>query len=101
VFSEFGSRRRRDYQTHDIVIQGLIEAQKQAEAKGYPGKLTGTSNVHFAEKYGIAPIGTMAHEWFMGIAAETNDYVNANRLGIEYWSKTFGEGVRIKHDMSN
>jgi nicotinate phosphoribosyltransferase len=59
TFSEFGSRRRRDYHTHDLVIQGLLSASKQLDG---PGKLQGTSNVHFAMKYNLTPIGTVAHE---------------------------------------
>jgi len=59
VFSEFGSRRRRDYHTHDLVIQGLLAASKALDG---PGRLQGTSNVHFAIKYNLTPIGTVAHE---------------------------------------
>jgi nicotinate phosphoribosyltransferase len=59
VFSEFGSRRRRDYHTHDLVLQGLVAASKALRG---PGKLQGTSNVHFAMKYDLTPIGTVAHE---------------------------------------
>ncbi|PNS14259.1 hypothetical protein CAC42_6772 [Sphaceloma murrayae] len=92
-FSEFGSRRRRDYTTHDLVMQGLLQASKDAAAEGFPGKLTGTSNVHMAMRYGVLPIGTVAHEWFMGIAALTNDYKHANELGLKYWVGTFGQGT--------
>lgn len=92
-FSEFGTRRRRDYQTHQLVMQGLVRAAKEGSAEGYPGKLTGTSNVHFAMKCGVPPVGTVAHEWFMGIAAVTNDYEHANETGLRYWVGCFGEGV--------
>jgi len=93
MFSEFGSRRRRDYKTHEMVMQGLTEAQKEAEKRGYKGKLSGTSNVHFAMKYGVAPVGTVAHEWFMGIAAILNDYKKANETALQYWIGTFGRGT--------
>ena len=89
LVSEFGSRRRRDYQTQDLVIKGLVRASEE----GYQGKLTGTSNVHFAMKYGIAPVGTVAHEWYMGLAAITDNYEGANELGLRYWVACFGEGV--------
>lgn len=93
MFSEFGTRRRRDYRTHDIVMQGLTRAFSTAKEKGWQGKLTGTSNVHMAMKYGVPPVGTVAHEWFMGIASITNDYVHANEIALRYWVGCFGEGV--------
>ena len=93
VFSEFGTRRRRDYRTHDLVMQGLTRAARTASDRGWKGKLSGTSNVHFAMKYGIPPVGTVAHEWFMGIASITNDYEHANETALRYWVGCFGEGV--------
>ena len=93
LFSEFGTRRRRDYHTHNLVLQGLMRSAADAKMRGWQGKLTGTSNVHFAMKYGIPPVGTVAHEWFMGIASITNDYVHANETALRYWVGCFGEGV--------
>ncbi|KAL1591344.1 nicotinate phosphoribosyltransferase [Paraconiothyrium brasiliense] len=93
IFSEFGTRRRRDYHTQDLVLQGLRRAEADGAQKGWQGKLTGTSNVHFAMKHGLLPVGTVAHEWFMGVAAITNNYEQANRIALEYWTSTFGEGV--------
>ena len=93
IFSEFGSRRRRDYHTQELVLKGLCAAAEQGKQAGHSGKLSGTSNVHFAMKFGIPPVGTVAHEWFMGIAAVTNNYENANELALRYWMGCFGEGV--------
>ena len=90
IFSEFGTRRRRDYQAQDTVIQGLTRAAREYSREG---KLSGTSNVHFAMKYSIPPVGTVAHEWFMGIASATNDYEHANETALRYWIGCFGEGV--------
>lgn len=92
-FSEFGSRRRRDYHTQDLVMKGLSRAAEKARQEGWEGKLSGSSNVHFAMKYGVEPIGTVAHEWYMGIAAITDNYENANELALRYWLGCFGEGV--------
>lgn len=93
IISEFGSRRRRDYHTQDLVLQGLCRAADEGEKAGWSGKLSGSSNVHFAMKHDLLPIGTVAHEWFMGVAAITNNYESANEIALEYWTATFGEGV--------
>ncbi|KAJ5144677.1 nicotinate phosphoribosyltransferase [Penicillium atrosanguineum] len=93
VFSEFGSRRRRDYHTHDLVMKGLTRAAQHGKQKGWKGVLTGTSNVHFAMKYDTNTVGTVAHEWYMAIAAITDDYKNANEMALRYWLGCFGEGV--------
>jgi len=90
LVSEFGTRRRRDFHAQDLVIQGLVRASKDNDL---PGKLTGTSNVYFAMKHNIPPVGTVAHEWYMGIAALTNDYEHANEQGLRYWLDCFGKGV--------
>ncbi|KAL4961253.1 nicotinate phosphoribosyltransferase [Aspergillus stella-maris] len=93
TFSEFGTRRRRDYHTQDLVMKGLCRAAREGKAKGVPGIFTGSSNVHFAMKYDVDPVGTVAHEWYMTIAAITDDYENANELALKYWLGCFGEGV--------
>ena len=95
VVSEFGSRRRRDYHTQKLVLQGLLEAKKEGSSKGHTGQISGTSNVHFAMQFGIPPIGTVAHEWFMGVAAVTDKYEQANEIALAYWIATFGKGVRL------
>lgn len=76
IFAEFGTRRRHSYKVHDLVMRSLIENQNS--------KFTGTSNVHFAMKYGVKPIGTHAHEWFMFHAAEFG-FKMANQLALEHW----------------
>jgi nicotinate phosphoribosyltransferase len=93
IVSEFGTRRRRDYHTQALVFRGLVKAKKEGERRGLPGKISGTSNVHLAMRFGIPPIGTVAHEWFMGVAAITGDYKTATTTALQYWVGCFGEGV--------
>lgn len=93
VFSEFGTRRRRDYHTQALVFRGLTKAAKEAEKRGLAGKLSGTSNVHLAMRFNIPPVGTVAHEWFMGIAAVVNDYSGATEEALRRWVGCFGRGV--------
>lgn len=93
VVSEFGTRRRRDYHTQALVFRGLVKARKEGEKTGLPGQISGTSNVHLAMRFGIPPIGTVAHEWFMGVAAITGNYKTATKTALSYWVGCFGEGV--------
>ncbi|PWW78502.1 nicotinate phosphoribosyltransferase [Tuber magnatum] len=94
LVSEFGTRRRRSYHTQELVLNGLVRAMAHYQKSGGGGgELSGTSNVHFAHRMGLNPIGTIAHEWFMGIAAITSDYTRANEIGLRQWIDCFGEGV--------
>jgi nicotinate phosphoribosyltransferase len=52
TFAEFGTRRRFSREWQDTVVK---------ELKG--SRLVGTSNVFLAKKYGLTPVGTMAHEF--------------------------------------
>ncbi|KAF9572340.1 nicotinate phosphoribosyltransferase [Mortierella alpina] len=85
-FAEFGTRRRRDYETQRIVLQGLMTGSRSQAGQG---SFTGTSNLHFAHIMDLTPIGTMAHEWFMGIAAILKDASLANQVALDRWSITY------------
>ncbi|KJZ76173.1 hypothetical protein HIM_04629 [Hirsutella minnesotensis 3608] len=93
--SEFGTRRRRDYHTQALVFRGLVKASKEAAARGFSGKLAGTSNVHLAMRFGIPPVGTVAHEWFMGTAAIIGDYKKATEEALRHWVSCFGSNLSV------
>jgi len=57
-FADFGTRRRHSFRWHEEVVNHLKTTLE-------PNNFIGSSNVFFARKYGIKPIGTMAHEWIM------------------------------------
>lgn len=84
-FSDFGSRRRASFKTQDTVIRSM--SQCQADMHG-PGKFVGTSNVYFAMKYNLTPIGTMAHELICAIAGMYGPQM-ANYLAMKTWSTTY------------
>ena len=78
--ADFGTRRRHSYEVHDVVMNELVN---------HSGKsFVGTSNVHFAHKYGVKPIGTHAHEWFMFHAARFG-YKVANSMSLDRWVKVY------------
>jgi nicotinate phosphoribosyltransferase len=86
-FSEFGTRRRRSYQSQDIVVKAMRRAAEEVQSIG---GFSGTSNVHMAYKYDLTPIGTIAHEWFMGVAA-LNGYEHANSTALNLWEEIYGD----------
>ncbi|KAF8274821.1 nicotinate phosphoribosyltransferase [Lactarius quietus] len=91
VFSEFGTRRRRSYHAQDIVVDQLIRADKGHLGTG---KLSATSNVHLAHRYGLKPIGTIAHEWIMGIGA-MRGYEHANGIALDLWEEVYPNAVLV------
>ena len=88
ILSEFGTRRRYSYQVQDEVVSDLKSCY------GSNTFLKGTSNVHFAMKYGLNPHGTHAHEWVSGIAA-IKGYSHANKHMMECWSNVYNGSLGI------
>lgn len=80
AFSEFGLRRRYSAAMQDWLVK-YIASEK------VPG-FVGTSNVYLAKKYGVKPVGTMAHELFQLMEGH-HEYNPAyvNRLVMKAWTK--------------
>lgn len=78
LFAEFGTRRRRGYEFQDIFVK----------SNAHNPAMVGASNVHMAQKYRTKPIGTMAHEWIMGVSA-LEGLRNANRHALQKWVETY------------
>ncbi|WP_144283680.1 nicotinate phosphoribosyltransferase [Chryseobacterium echinoideorum] len=76
TFAEFGTRRRHSYKVQNLVMEALTQKKDST--------FIGSSNVHFAMKYGVKPIGTHAHEWFMFHGAEFG-FKMANEMALEHW----------------
>ncbi len=92
-YSEFGTRRRFSYSHHELVVQALKQAyddyEKEDHALGQPiGKFVGTSNVYFAMKYNLTPIGTMSHQ-FISMIGALFGYREANYLAMKYWQDVY------------
>jgi len=85
LFSEFGTRRRFNYEIQDKVCKYLKENAKTC---------VGTSNVHFAMKYNMKPIGTHPHEWFMFHGAQYG-YKSANYIALENWVNVYDGDLGI------
>ena len=83
-FSEFGTRRRFSYEVQDIVVKICKSCSR----------CVGTSNVHFAMKYDMKPIGTVAHEWVMFHGAMYG-YNEANYMAYKNWVKVYDGNLGI------
>lgn len=83
-FADFGTRRRRSRQVQGWCVGAMA---------GRPG-FVGTSNVMMAMRHGTRPIGTMAHEWIMGVAA-LEGLRHANRHALRAWAGVYGGRLGI------
>jgi len=63
--ADYGTRRRFSKEWHEEVLRSLIAGL----GTGNSGQLAGTSNVLFAMKLGLVPLGTMAHEYLQAYQA--------------------------------
>lgn len=80
TFAEFGTRRRRSAEWQMHVAKRLHEECPQ---------MVGTSNVYLAMKLGIRPIGTQAHEWFMGHLGLVDNIDQAQKRALHVWLQEY------------
>ncbi len=85
TFSDFGTRRRASFQAQETVVRAMKECQ---DSMSGPGRFIGTSNVYFAMKYDLVPVGTMAHELICAIAGMYGPQM-ANYLAMKTWASTY------------
>jgi len=86
TFVEFGTRRRFSAANHAHFLEDVLALDHHC--------LAGTSNVHFARIYGLAPVGTLAHEWIMFHSALTG-YAAANAAAMDAWLKVYPDVLGI------
>ncbi len=81
VFSEFGTRRRFSKEWQGLVLKVL--KNKLGE------QLTGTSNVYFAKKFQLKPIGTMAHEYLQACQTLGPRLIYSQQFAFERWAQEY------------
>lgn len=88
AFSEFGLRRRLSGEAQDLAVRMLCGNN----SKYHNSRCVGTSNVYLAKKYGVTPVGTMAHEWIMCVGQGNHKHNPAysNWYAMEAWVKVYG-----------
>lgn len=91
--ADYGTRRRFSRAWHEEVLRVLyarLGADERRPGSSYaPGQLAGTSNVLFAMKLGIKPLGTMAHEYLQACQALGPRLRDSQVFGFESWAKEY------------
>ena len=89
VFSEFGLRRRLSAEAQELVVEKFSHLNDTAHCAS---RFVGTSNVYFAKKFGLTPVGTMAHEWIMCVGQGNHKHNPAysNWYALDAWVKEYG-----------
>ena len=79
---EFGTRRRFSRAWQENLIKML--------KKGLPtNNLTGTSNIYFAKKFKLKPIGTMAHEFLQAAQSLSSRLVDSQKFALQKWADEY------------
>ena len=88
TFSEFGLRRRFNGEMQDLAV-ALLEKYSPTWPDSH---FVGTSNVYLAKKYGVKPVGTMAHEFSMcvGQGNPKHNPAYSNWYMMDAWVKEYG-----------
>ena len=92
TFCDFGTRRRFNLTWQDYVVKVL--------AKELPNtQFIGTSNTYLAMKYGVLPMGTSAHEMYMGLSGimhGSDEEIRASHNKVlQDWWEEYGFGLSI------
>ena len=90
AISEFGLRRELSEEAQEYVIKMFMAHRDELKEKGT--NYVGTSNVYMSMKYGTTPIGTMAHEFIMGVGQgdPSKNPAYSNRFAMEAWTQIYG-----------
>lgn len=79
--ADYGTRRRFSREWHEEVILTLKRQLGE--------QFAGTSNVYYALKHGLTPLGTMAHEYLQACQALGPRLRDSQIFGFEMWAKEY------------
>ena len=83
--ADYGTRRRFSRAWHEEVLRTLTVRL----GAGTAGQIAGTSNVLFAMKLGLTPLGTMAHEFLQACQALGPRLRDSQVFAFESWAKEY------------
>jgi nicotinate phosphoribosyltransferase len=83
--ADYGTRRRFSQAWHEEVLRHLADRL----GTGPSGQLAGTSNVLYAMKLGMTPLGTVAHEYLQACQALGPRLRDSQVFAFESWAKEY------------
>ena len=83
--ADYGTRRRFSKTWHEEVLRRLAERL----GTGPQGQLAGTSNVLYAMKLGMTPLGTVAHEYLQACQALGPRLRDSQVFAFDSWAKEY------------
>lgn len=88
-FSEFGLRRRLSAEAQELAVEAFSHLNDTMHSAS---RFIGTSNVYLAKKFGLTPVGTMAHEWIMCVGQGNHKHNPAysNWYALDAWVREYG-----------
>jgi nicotinate phosphoribosyltransferase len=93
-FADFGTRRHFSLRWQEHVIERIMDE--------CPDNFIGTSNVALADKYGVKPIGTFAHEMpmtYAGLAdargGSAADIRSSHNKMLQDWQNRYGKDLSV------
>ena len=79
--ADFGLRRRYSGDWHREVVRAFAEKGSRF--------FSGTSDVYLAKEFGVSPIGTFAHELFMGVMGTDVRVSEVQRRTLDMWAHEY------------
>jgi nicotinate phosphoribosyltransferase len=87
--ADYGTRRRFSKAWHEEVLRVLSAKLGTDPARVPVGQFAGTSNVLFAMKLGLTPLGTMAHEYLQAAQAIGPRLRDSQIFAFESWAREY------------
>ncbi|MCB9228827.1 MAG: nicotinate phosphoribosyltransferase [Deltaproteobacteria bacterium] len=87
TFTDFGTRRRASRHWQREVLFRFMER--------FPGSVAGSSNLLLAKESGLAPVGTMAHEYLQACQVLSGSVVRSQEFALKLWAEEYEAPMRI------
>jgi nicotinate phosphoribosyltransferase len=91
--ADYGTRRRFSNAWHEEMLRLLCvrlgTGERRPDGAVGSGQFAGTSNVLYAMKLGLTPLGTMAHEYLQACQALGPRLRDSQVFGFEMWAKEY------------